>query len=78
MATGFEGDVEGAVSGARTSLAQGNDFGVRTPSLTVGTLTNNLTASDNDRADHGIGTGEAPPLRRETKSQGHVLQIARR
>ena len=78
MATGFEGDVEGAALGAQAGLAQGNDFGMRPAGLAVRTLTDNLTAGDNDGADHGIGTGEAPPLRRETKGQGHVLQIARR
>ena len=50
---------------------------MRPPGLAVGTLTDNLTSSDNDGADHGIGTGETSPLRRETKGQGHILQIAR-
>ena len=30
---------------------------------------------DHEGADHGIGTGLAPALRRETKRQGHEVAV---
>lgn len=49
-----------------------------TAGFAMGTLTDDPAAGHHQCADHGIGAGGSPALRREAKRQGHVFTIAGR
>ena len=75
VATGFERDVENRAVGAWPRLAERKDFCVGLPWTVVIPAADDATVLDHEGADHGIRAGLAPALRRETKRQGHEMEV---
>ena len=75
VATGFERDVENRAIGAWPRLLERKNFCVRLSWTVVKSAADDATVLDYQGADHGIRTGLSPALRRETKRQGHEVEV---
>ena len=75
MATGFKCDVERRAVGAWPRLAERKNFCVGLPRTVVISTADDASVLDDEGADHGIRTRLPPALRRETKRQGHEVEV---
>ena len=75
VATGFERDVESRAIGAWPRLLERKNFCVRLAWTVVIPAAHNAAVLDHEGADHGIRAGFPPALRRETKCQGHEVEM---
>ena len=75
MATGLERDIEGRALGAQPCLLEGKNFCVGLSGTLVIALPDNAAVLDHKGTDHGIRAGLAQALRRETKRQGHEVEM---
>ena len=75
MAAGFERDVERRAFCAWPGLEECKNFCVGLPWTVVISAADDAAVFDDEGADHGIRTGLALALRRETKRQGHETDV---
>ncbi len=75
VATGFERDVENRSVGAWSRLLECKNFCVGLPWTVVIPAADDAAVLDHEGADHGIRAGLTPALRRETKRQGHEVEM---
>ena len=75
VATGFERDVKNRATGAWSRLLERKNFCVRLSWTVVTPAAHDSAILDHEGADHGIWTGLAPALRRETERQGHEVEM---
>src|SRR5262245_50266838 len=75
MTAGFKGDVERCVARSFTRLLQCQDLGVREAGTAMKSLADDAVSMHHEGTDHWIGTGCPPALRRQTKSQAHVVEV---
>ena len=76
MATGFERRVERRAVGAWPRLLECKNFCMRLSWTVVIPAADDATVLDHEGADHGIRAGLTPALRRETKRQGHEVEVS--
>ncbi len=75
MATGFERDIQRGAACPRAGCVKGQNFGVRFACTVMIVLSDDFTPSDDDRADHGIGTGASSSFFGQTQSAPHIDAI---
>jgi hypothetical protein len=75
VATGFERDVERRAASAWPRLVERKNFCVGLSWTVVIPAADDAAVLDHEGTDHGIRAGLAPALRRETKRQGHEVEV---
>ena len=75
MAAGLERDVQRRTVSSRPRLVERKNFCVRLPWTVMVPAAHDAAVLHYEGADHGIGTGLAQALRRETERQGHKVAV---